>query len=185
MKIKVLVAIAPGSEEIETVAIVDILRRADIDVTLASCSDSKEVKASRGVRLIADKLLNELELSDFHMLVLPGGLSGAEYLRDTPQLIAALKYQQTEQKWLAAICAAPAVILQHHQLVENACLTCHPAFQHQLNPENLSTERVVTDLANKLITSQGPGSAIEFALTLVEHLAGKEKAAHIAAPLIL
>ncbi|MGY5450301.1 DJ-1 family glyoxalase III [Agarivorans sp. MS3-6] len=183
---KVMVAIAPGSEEIEAVTIIDVLRRADIEVDVVSiCPQGKlEVIASRGVKLVADYPLSHITAASYGMLVLPGGVPGSEVFRDSPQLIEIIKQRNTQQ-WLAAICAAPAVVLAHHHLLANAQVTCHPAFQHQLPPAQLSNQRVVIDSTNQLITSQGPGTAIEFSLALIEQLKGKACAESVATPMVL
>ncbi|MGL4708016.1 MAG: DJ-1 family glyoxalase III [Aeromonas veronii] len=183
----VLVLVAPGSEEIETVAIFDTLVRASIEVVLASCSPagSRQVKASRGVQLVADCHIDELNRRDFEAIVVPGGLPGSEVIRDTPLAIDLLKEQAALGRWRAAICAAPVVVLQHHGLLDGAIVTCHPGFQPRLPTSQLSHERVVRDEAHRLITSQGPGSAIEFALELVRVLRGDEVAATVAGPMVL
>ncbi|MBL0544879.1 DJ-1/PfpI family protein [Aeromonas jandaei] len=183
----VLVLVAPGSEEIETVAIVDTLVRAQLEVVLASCCPlgERQIKASRGVQLVADCHIDELAHRDFEAIVVPGGLPGSEVIRDTPLAIELLRAQASAGRWRAAICAAPAVVLHHHGLLDKACVTCHPAFQARLPATQLSTARVVRDEAHRLITSQGPGSAIEFALELVRVLRGDELAAAVAAPMVL
>jgi protein deglycase len=183
----VLVLVAPGSEEIETVAIVDTMVRASIEVVLASCcpAGQRQIRASRGVQLVADCHIDELTSRDFEAIVVPGGLPGSEAIRDTPLAIDLLKEQALLGRWRAAICAAPAVVLQHHHLLGNAMVTCHPGFQAQLPLAQLSTERVVRDEAHRLITSQGPGSAIEFALEIVRALRGDETAHAVAGPMVM
>ncbi|HHQ4640809.1 TPA: DJ-1/PfpI family protein, partial [Aeromonas hydrophila] len=102
----VLVLVAPGSEEIETVAIVDTLVRGAIEVVLASCcpAGQRQIRASRGVQLVADCHLDELADQVFEAIVVPGGLPGSEVIRDTPRAIALLKAQAAAQRWRAAIC---------------------------------------------------------------------------------
>jgi len=182
----VVVMIAPGSEEIEAVTVIDVLRRAGVAVTVASCATDgeRQVTASRGVKLVADLHLNELPDSDFDAIVLPGGLPGSECFRDTPELIALLRRQQQARRWLAVICAAPAVVLAHHDLLGQAKVTCHPGFQEQLPAAQRQTARVVLDRQHKLLTSQGPGTALEFSLALVGLLCGEAKAAEVAAPMV-
>ncbi|MDH0347106.1 DJ-1 family glyoxalase III [Aeromonas dhakensis] len=183
----VLVLVAPGSEEIETVAIVDTLVRGAIEVVLASCcpAGQRQIRASRGVQLVADCHLDELADQEFEAIVVPGGLPGSEVIRDTPRAITLLKAQAAAQRWRAAICAAPAVVLLHHDLLGEARATCHPGFQARLPAAQLSHARVVTDEAHHLITSQGPGTAIEFALELVRVLRGDEAAGAVAGPMVL
>ncbi|MGL4251260.1 MAG: DJ-1 family glyoxalase III [Aeromonas sp.] len=183
----VLVLMAPGSEEIETVAIVDTLVRAGIEVVLASCCPlgERRITASRGVQLVADCHIGELTRRDFEAIVVPGGLPGSEVIRDTPLAIDLLKELAAGGRWRAAICAAPVVVLQHHDLLGDAMVTCHPGLQLRLPASLLSHERVVRDEAHQLITSQGPGSAIEFTLELVRVLRGDEVAAAVAGPMVL
>ncbi|MGU5715147.1 DJ-1 family glyoxalase III [Aeromonas taiwanensis] len=183
----VLVLVAPGSEEIETVAIVDTLVRGGIEVVLASCcpTGARQIRASRGVQLVADCHLDELTSRDFEAMVVPGGLPGSEVIRDTPLAIDLLREQATLGRWRAAICAAPAVVLHHHGLLGDASATCHPGFQARLPAAQLSTARVVTDEAHRLITSQGPGTAIEFALEIIRVLRGDEAARAVSGPMVL
>ncbi|GDY24934.1 4-methyl-5(B-hydroxyethyl)-thiazole monophosphate biosynthesis protein [Agarivorans sp. Toyoura001] len=183
---KVMVAIAPGSEEIEAVTIIDVLRRADVTVDVVSVcpAGSLEICASRGVKLLADLHLNQIDASAYDMLVLPGGVPGSEVFRDSIHLIEILKNRSNTQ-WLAAICAAPALVLVPHNLLGEAQVTCHPGFQKDLPKQLLSTQRVVVDKTHQLITSQGPGTALEFSLALVAQLKGQDCANAVAAPMVL
>ncbi|WP_199405235.1 DJ-1 family glyoxalase III [Corallincola holothuriorum] len=186
MTIKVLVPIADGSEELEAVTMIDLLRRAGIDVTVASCTTDGglEICASRGVKLVADHHISTLTDERYAMIALPGGMPGAELLRDSAPLLTLLTQQQGNG-WIAAICAAPAVVLHSHGLIKGSA-TCHPAFQAQLPAANLMSDQpVVIDHDNRLVTSQGPGTAMTFALTLIEILAGADKRKLTAAPLCL
>ncbi|MCD6181320.1 MAG: DJ-1/PfpI family protein [Candidatus Cloacimonetes bacterium] len=167
MKKRVLVPIAQRSEEFETVGIIDTLRRAGAEVIVASV-DQTEILASRDVRLLADCLLSEVTDQEFDCIALPGGLPGAEYLRDDVQLTALLKKQAAEGKLYAAICASPAVVLQHHGLLQGKRATVHPALADQMQNKDGLNERVIID--GNCVTSQGPGTVLEFALTLVELL---------------
>lgn len=185
MQPSVLVAVADGSEEMELVIGADILRRAGANVVVASCNDdSLTITASRGVRIVADAPLSQIADEAFDAMVLPGGMPGAAHLRDCPVLIDMLRKQAAAGRWIAAICAAPAVVLQSHDLIAGRAATCHPTFQDRLDPATRRCEdRVVVD--GHLLTSQGPGTTFEFALTLVELLFGKRKRAEIEAPLVL
>ncbi|CAM3554754.1 DJ-1 family glyoxalase III [Parendozoicomonas haliclonae] len=181
MSKRILIPIADGTEELEAVTIIDILRRAECDVTVASCSHSPNITASRGVSLTADKMIAECLSTSWNMIALPGGIPGAENLRDSTSLTHLLKTQKNENRWIAAICAAPAVVLAHHGLLDNVTATSYPSFQDQLpNPEPDQLKTVITDPAQKIITSQGPGTAMSFALALVTVLASREKADLIA-----
>ena len=177
-----LVPIADGSEEIEAVTIIDVLRRAGIAVTVASVMDRPEITASRGVRIVADRLISEVADQDFDLIVLPGGMPGAEHLRDNPRLLDRLRGHDAAGRLLAAICAAPAVVLEHHGLVRGRAVTCHPGFFDQLPPATRRTDRVVLDQG--LLTSRGPGTALEFALAIVEQLHGADARQRVAEPML-
>lgn len=182
---KVLIPIADGSEEMEVVIVMDVLRRAKVDVCAASVMPGRrEVIASRGVRLIADAHLDECKETVWDMIVLPGGMPGAANLSDTSTLIAMLRAQIEQNRWLAAICAAPAVVLGRHDLIPNAKATCYPGYRDELAKyvKTPSDARVETD--GRLITSQGPGTAMEFALQLVEILCGKERANEVGTAMV-
>ncbi len=181
---RVLVPVADGSEEIEVVGIVDTLRRADVAVTLAAVGDDLAVTCSRGVRLIADTRLEDLTVLAFDLIALPGGMPGAEHLRAAPALAELLHAQVRRGGWLGAICAAPAVVLQPLGLLAGRRATCHPSFFEVLDPALRSEERVVVDTAGRLVTSRGPGTALEFALALVGVLCGEERRRQVAAPML-
>jgi len=176
----VLVPIADGSEEIEAVCIIDVLRRAGAQVTVASVGE-RQITASRGVRIVADCAIEACRDRDFDLIVLPGGMPGAEHLRDSPTLLGMLRRQQSAGRLYGAICAAPAVVLSHHGLLQGKRATAHPAFADQLHDGRPVAQRVVVD--GRCVTSQGPGTAIEFALRLVALLYDEAKAAEVAAPM--
>jgi 4-methyl-5(b-hydroxyethyl)-thiazole monophosphate biosynthesis len=183
MSKSVLVPIANGTEEIEAVIIIDVLRRANADVTVASVEDERQITASRGVKLVADRLIVDCASKKdggpitYDLIALPGGMPGAEHLRDAEPLIALLKRQQHEGRLYAAICAAPIVVLQYHGLLNGRRATCHPAFAERLENDEVVEQRVVVD--GQCVTSRGPGTALEFALKLVELLYDVHKAREI------
>ncbi|PQP35028.1 DJ-1 family protein [Desulfobacteraceae bacterium SEEP-SAG9] len=179
---KVLVPIADGTEEIEAVCIIDVLRRAGADVTVASVN-SLQVTASRGVKLVADKLISDCTNETYDLIALPGGIPGAEHLRDSAELEQMLREQYESNRLYGGICAAPAVVLQNHGFLKGRQATCHPVFVHQLENTDLVETRVVVD--GPCITSRGPGTALEFALKLVEMLFGKEKVEEISQPMMV
>lgn len=178
---KVLVPLADGCEELEAIAIIDVLRRADLDVCLASVMDGRtQVTSAHGVKLDADCGIDSCTGQTWDLIALPGGMPGAENLHDSNALMTLVKAQLAEQRWLGAICASPAVVLGRHQLLKDHVATCYPAFQEELagQAKKLKQDRVVID--GKLITSQGPGTATEFALHLVAQLLGKAEAQDVA-----
>ncbi|MDQ2076868.1 DJ-1 family glyoxalase III [Marinimicrobium sp. ABcell2] len=177
-----LVPIANGSEDIETVTIIDILRRAGVDTLVASVHDQPEITAARDTRITADGVLEECLDQDYDLIALPGG-PGAKHLRDCAPLIDALKQQRDRGGWYAAICAAPAVVLAHHGLLDGLKATAFPDVQEDLPDRSRADERVVTD--GHCITSQGPGTALEFSLMLVEKLCGKVKRDEIESRLVM
>lgn len=179
---RVLVPIADGTEEIEAVCIIDVLRRAGVAVTVASVG-ALQITASRGVKIVADCLIGACQGKQYDLVVLPGGIPGAENLRDSAILTDILKEQRQAGRWLGAICAAPAVVLGPHGLLEGRQATAHPAFVDQLADQKRADERVVVD--GRCVTSRGPGTAVEFALKLVALLCGDAKAQEVAAPMVL
>lgn len=170
---KVLIPVTDGTEELEAVAIIDVLRRADIQVTIASTTGARQVTCSRGITLITDALISDCSEESFDLVVLPGGIPGAQNLRDSIELTAILKKQHREGKYYGAICASPAVILEHHGLLKGKNATCHPGFADQMKNRDQSRAHVVTD--GNCITSRGAGTSIDFALELVEILMGSDK----------
>lgn len=179
---KVLVPIADGTEEIEAVCIIDVLRRAGADVVVASVG-ALQITASRGVRIVADRLIAECMDDVFDLIVLPGGIPGAEHLRNSPELKALLQRQKSENRWYGAICAAPAIVLKAHGLLADTRATGHPNFMDRLTPDRADEARVVVD--DRCVTSRGPGTALEFALELVALLFGREHADAVAAPMVV
>ena len=178
----VLVPVANGTEEIEAVCIIDTLRRAGAEVTVASVETqtpaSLQVTASRGMKLVADARISDCMNQTYDCIALPGGMPGAEHLRDSVVLIEKLKQQKQAGRLYGAICASPAVVLQPHGLLPKTRATCYPAMRGKLDPAYASDESVVVD--GHCVTSQGPGTAIAFALKLVELLFGAKKAREVA-----
>lgn len=182
MSKSVLVPIADGTEEIEAVTIIDVLRRAEADVVVASVN-ALQINASRGVKIVADCTIDDCVDKPFDLVVLPGGMPGAEHLRDSAALTSILLRQRDGGGLYGAICAAPAVVLQPHGLLENRRATCHPGFVDQLQDPSSATQRVVLD--GNCVTSRGPGTALEFALQLVEQLFGKARRDAVAQPMVI
>ncbi|MQX53136.1 DJ-1 family glyoxalase III [Alcanivorax sediminis] len=178
-----LIPVADGSEDIETVTLIDVLRRAEVDVTVASVTGKPGIVAARGTRIEADALIEDLVDKAFDLIVLPGGMPGAETLGANDTLIRMLKQQQSAGKLYGAICAAPALALASNGLLEGVAATGHPAFTDTLPDQSRVHERVVRD--GSCLTSRGPGTALEFSLALVDALCGKAKRDAVAAPMVL
>ncbi|WP_172557085.1 DJ-1 family glyoxalase III [Vibrio fluvialis] len=183
---RILVPIAPGTEEMEAVTIIDILVRAGYQVVVASADfDGKlTMTASRGVTLTAECKLVDVADDEFDAVVLAGGVGGAENFRDSTLLVEIIKQQKYDGRLVAAICASPAVVLQHHDLFPGALMTCHPNFQDRIPQDLWRNRRVTFDVNNNLLTSQGPGTALEFAVEIIVQLSGKELAREVALPLV-
>jgi 4-methyl-5(b-hydroxyethyl)-thiazole monophosphate biosynthesis len=183
MSSTILVPVADGTEELEAVAIIDVLRRAGATVTVASVSGKRQITASRGVVITADTLIEECAATDFDLIVLPGGIPGAEHLRDSASLTIMLKNQREKGGLYGAICASPALVLEHHGLLIGRQATCHPGFLDQLTDKRRADDRVVID--GNCLTSRGAGTAVEFALTLVERLYNRNTRDEVAASLAI
>lgn len=187
MSVSALVCLAPGSEETEAVTTIDILVRAGIQVTTASVASdgALEIVCSRGVRLLADARLVDVADEKFDVVVLPGGVKGAECFRDSPLLVATVQQTHNEGRLVAAICAVPALVLEHHNLFPVGNMTGFPGLKDKIAATKWMDQRVVYDRRVNLVTSQGPGTSIDFALKIVFLLLGREKAEEIAWQLVL
>ncbi len=166
---RVLVAVGDGSEEIETSTAVDVLRRAGAEVTLASVGDTTRCTLSRGMVFDADTTVKEVGGGDaFDAVVCPGGMPGASNLRDSEPLKAELTRTRDDGGVIAAICAAPAVVLAAHGMLDGTKATCYPADVFVDTIPNKVDEDVVVD--GKVVTGTGPGTALKWALKVVEVL---------------
>lgn len=180
--VRVLVPLAPGFEEIEAVTIIDVLRRASLEVKAAAL-DKSPIKGAHGIRLEADLFFSaDLGESEWDAIVLPGGMPGAEHLRDSEPLRALLKAQAESGRIVAAICAAP-IALEAAGVLEGRRATCYPGFEEQLASATLVKGAVVED--GPIITSRGPGTALPFALALVKRLVSAEAADELAAGMLV
>lgn len=181
---KVLVPLAAGAEEMETVIIVDVLRRAGLDVVLAGLDGTAPVLCSRNVQVLPDcALAAAIEKGPYDAVVLPGGAKGAENLAASPVIQNLLSTQAGEGRLVAAICAAP-IALKAAGVGQGRALTSHPAVKEKVAAfGSYKEDRVVRD--GKLVTSRGPGTAFEFALVLIEDLLGREAAENVAGPMLL
>ena len=167
----VLVLLAPGFEEIETITVVDILRRAGAKVTLAGTEQGPLV-GSRGINVLSDDMLENVLEKEFDLIVLPGGQPGTDNLKNDVRVSQLLNKMDSLGKNIAAICAAP-LVLKNAGVLGNRCVTSHPSVQNGMEGISYSDERVVVD--GHIITSKSPGTAMEFSLKLVEILFGPER----------
>jgi 4-methyl-5(b-hydroxyethyl)-thiazole monophosphate biosynthesis len=182
--VRVLVPLAEGFEEIEAVVIVDVLRRAGVEVVLASLAESGGlVRGAHGIALQADAALGAQRALDYDAIVLPGGMPGSAHLAQDERVLRLLREAHGGGKRVAAICAAPSV-LARAGLLEGVPATAYPAFQDKLAGAHVRAhERVVR--AGRILTSQGVGSALEFALALVTELVGAQRAAELARAMVV
>jgi 4-methyl-5(b-hydroxyethyl)-thiazole monophosphate biosynthesis len=179
---RVLVPLADGCEELEAVTVIDLLRRAGVEVVTAGLKEGP-VTASRGVVLMPDRTLDEILGDDFDMIVLPGGLPGADHLDNDPRIHRLLQQMAEQDKYTAAICAAPKVLF-NAGLLDNRKATAYPGIiDGRIAAESLLLDQaVVSD--GRVVTSRGPGTAMDFALSLIEHLLGADKRQEVEAPLV-
>lgn len=166
----VYVLLAPGYEEAETVVPVDLLRRAGVEVKLATLAGDA-VPSSRNVQLVADCKLHDIELDKVDMLMIPGGMGGTDAIKASPEAGELIKAAAAKGAYLAAICAGPTVFAQLGLLVGKKA-TCHPGMEDQLTGAIPVDQRVVVD--GQFITSQAAGTSFDFGYKLVEILAGPE-----------
>ncbi|KAL3787407.1 hypothetical protein HJC23_001804 [Cyclotella cryptica] len=181
---RVLVPIADDSEEIETTCITDTLVRFGAEVVVASVKPGGDLvcKMSRGVKMMADIPIDEAVGQSWDLVALPGGMPGAEHLRDSATLISILEKQKAEGKLYGAICASPAVVLATKGLVGGGA-TCFPAEGLRSKMSSPVDDDVVVQ--GNVVTSKGPGTALAFAVKLGELLYGEEKAKSVAGALLL
>jgi len=178
----VYVHLADGFEEIEALTVVDVLRRADIATKTVSVTGDKTVRGAHDIKVEADLLFEEADYGNCAMIVLPGGMPGTANLVKHEGLAKQLNAFAQSGKWLAAICAAPSV-LGRMSLLKDKHVTSYPGYENQLIGAIYSEERVVQD--GKLITSRGPGTAIEFSLELVKLLKNEQTAAALRKSMIV
>ncbi|MBN1533702.1 MAG: DJ-1/PfpI family protein [Spirochaetes bacterium] len=169
---KVLVPLASGFEEIEAITIVDILRRASIDVTTASLEEGP-VTGSHGISVIPDTGLTGLDISGFSLIVLPGGMPGSANLKANDRILEAVRRIHDAGGSVAAICAAP-IVLAAAGVLRGKRATCYPGYEKELTGATAVDEPVTVD--GRIITGRGAGCAIPFALRLVEIIKGSQAA---------
>ena len=178
---KIGIFMADGCEEIEGLTVVDVVRRAKMEIVMLSITGKKEVTSSHGVTFLADALAEETGYEDLDGIVLPGGMPGTMHLLENETVNAVIRKFAEEGKLVAAICAAPSV-LGAAGLLEGKHATCHPGFEEKLTGATTSEDEVVVD--GNIITSRGMGTAIDFAAALIARLQDEKKAEEIKASII-
>jgi protein deglycase len=180
---RVLLPLAEGFEEIEAVAIVDVLRRGGVEVVVAGLGGRGAVRGAHGIDVAADADLGAVKAAAFDMVVLPGGTAGTERLANDPRVLNAVKELHAAGKPVAAICAAPTV-LARAGVLSGARVTSYPSVRGNLGDAVVVDEPEVVE-SGTIVTSQGPGTAIEFALALVRRLVGERKATELREAMIV
>lgn len=175
---KAYVFLANGTEEVEALTVIDLLRRASVEVVTVSVMEKKQIISSHNIEISADEVFGTSDYSDADMLVLPGGMPGTLHLKNHEGLRVVLQRHQGQGKYLAAICAAPSV-LGFNGFLQGKAATCYPGFEEELTGAQVKADGVVRD--GNIITSKGLGTAIDFALELISVLCGGEAAAKVSA----
>jgi 4-methyl-5(b-hydroxyethyl)-thiazole monophosphate biosynthesis len=170
---QVLVPLAQGCEELEAITITDLLVRAGITVTTAGL-DKQPVTASRGITIIPDTSIDAVLDKTYDLIVLPGGLPGADHLRDDENIQKLLKNHADKGKYIGAICAAPKAMAAAG-LLEGKKATAYPGVLEALGNEQIDVKDSAIEIDGNIVTSRGPGTAMDFALTLIELLEGPAK----------
>lgn len=168
---KVLVPLADGFEEIEAVTTIDLLRRAGIEVIVAGLTETR-VTGSHGITMEADSVLDDALLEDYDMIALPGGMPGADNLESDPRIITILRDMAGRERFTAAICAAPKV-LAAAGLLDGKRATSYPGFLDAARTPGLAVTDATVEQHGNVITSRGPGTAMDFGLALIENLVGR------------
>ena len=176
--VKVYIFLANGFEEIEGLTVVDLLRRAEIEISMISITGSKEIIGSHNIKIEADGLFEDIDYRNAEMLILPGGMPGTNYLSEHKGLITLLKQFNQEGKKIAAICAAPSV-LGLNGILNGKRVTCYPGYDEKLLGATVTYNKVEID--SNIITGKGMGVSIDFSLCIIEQLIDIETANRIAA----
>ena len=178
---KVIVPLANGFEELEAISVVDVLRRGGVEVVMASIHDSLDVRGAHGVSVKADTLFADVADGDCDAIVLPGGGEGTENLKNSDALFRRLRRQDDEGRLVCAVCAAPTVLVEAGVVAPGIHITCYPTCQMQLD-RPWSPAPVVAE--GNVITGQAPGSALLFALVVLQAIAGEKVAQKVARAMV-
>lgn len=175
--------LAEGFEEMEAIAVVDVLRRGGVEVQTVSVSGESWVRSAHDVKIKADALWEEVLKEEAECLIFPGGMPGAQNLGECRTLIDKLQQHYEADGYVAAICAAPALVLSQLKTGKRLKLTCYPGFEKYLPEADVQTEGVVMD--GRVITGKGPGFAVKFGLKVLEELTSEATARDVAAGMLL
>ncbi|MCH5220885.1 MAG: DJ-1/PfpI family protein [Muribaculaceae bacterium] len=170
------VFLADGFEEIEALAVVDVMRRAGMDVHTVSIKSTCEVVGAHGIKVVADMIISDCNFNEADWLILPGGLPGASNLAASEVLCAHLKSYTGR---IASICASPGVVLAPLGLLEGKEATCYPGFDEPCIAAGATMQDMPVVVADNLITANGPSAALRFALAIVEHTLGADVAQQV------
>jgi 4-methyl-5(b-hydroxyethyl)-thiazole monophosphate biosynthesis len=179
---RAVVLLAEGFEEVEAVTPIDYLRRAGAEVTVAGVGGTT-IKSSRGLRILADKSVAELGSEPWDAVVIPGGMPGAANIAADASCAGLIKKQAASQRLVAAVCAAPAVVLAPLGILSGRRFTCYPGMEKDVGGARWSDERVVVD--GNVVTSRGAGTAGEWALEIIARLFGEESSRKIAKAVLI
>ncbi len=178
----ITVHLADGFEEVEAITVIDLIRRANLEVTTVSIMGKLDVMGAHDIKITADALFENIDYGDCEMMILPGGGGGAINLDEHKGVIENLKHFSKNGKWIAAICAAP-MVLGHHGIFNGQKATIYKGMEAELKGAEYVDKKVVVD--GHIITSQGPGTAMDFALKIIELIKGKAAADTVSAALLL
>lgn len=184
MSPKVLLPLANGSEELEAITIANVLLRGNCEVIMASCSGSLDLYGARKIPLKATKMINECQNQSYDMIVVPGGLEGTKNLSKCNELNEMLLQQKKAGKWVAGICAAPAIVFKDLNILPRS-YTAYPGFDFAGVAGSLKDTPYEVCTDQKFITGKGPGTAMAFALKCLESLQGKDTAKKVAEGLLV
>ena len=176
------VLLAPGFEEVEAISVVDVLRRAGIEVTIASTDGVPAQTGAHDITVSVDAGLEELAVAPFDLVVLPGGMPGSLNLAESPLVRAFLRSADDAEKWLGAICAGP-LALDSAGLLRGRRYTCYPGFQERIESGTWTGARTERD--GRIVTGKGPGAALEFGLLLVQVLGLEARSRELAEAMLV
>lgn len=182
---KSYIFLADGVEEVEAVATVDALRRAGMDVVTVSVTDSSVVEGATSQKLLADTLLSQVDFSDADWLIVPGGVPGAPNLHADKEVNNAIVKHAAKGGRIASICAGPAVVLAPTGVLKGHKATCYPGLEAQLTEGGATYVKSPVVVDGRLITSEGPGTTLEFAKAIITETLGSDKANEVLSGMLL